>query len=202
MKLYFSAGACSLSPHIALREAGVPFELVAVDLRSKRLPDGSDFRAINPKGYVPALQLDDGRLLTEGAAIVQYVADSKPESKLAPPAGSFERYRLEEWLSYIGTELHKTYSTFFNPSATDAMRDAAREQLSKRLEIVAKELDGKPFLLGDTFSVADGYLYTVLRWSQFAHLDLSKWPSIQAFMERVSERPAVKQALEAEKLKK
>lgn len=202
MKLYFSAGACSLSPHIALREAGVPFELVAVDLRSKRLPDGSDFRAINPKGYVPALQLDDGRLLTEGSAIVQYIADSKPESKLAPPAGSFERYRLDEWLSYIGTELHKTYSTFFNPSATDDMRNAARERLSMRLEIVAKELDGKPFLLGNDFSVADGYLYTVLRWSQFANLDLSKWPSIQAFMERVSERPAVKQALEAERLKK
>jgi len=202
MKLYFSAGACSLSPHIVLREAGIPFELAAVDLRSKRLADGSDFRAINPKGYVPALQLDDGQLLTEGPAIVQYVADSKPESKLAPPAGTFERYRLQEWLTYIGTEIHKTYSTFFNPSATDEMRSAAREHLSTRLDFVAKELEAKPFLLGDTFTVADAYLYTVLRWSQFAGIDLSKWPSIQAFVERVSERPAVKQALEAEKLKK
>jgi len=202
MKLYFSAGACSLSPHIVLREAGIPFELAAVDLRSKRLADGSDFRAINPKGYVPALQLDDGQLLTEGPAIVQYVADSKPESKLAPPAGTFERYRLQEWLTYIGTEIHKTYSTFFNPSATDEMRSAARERLAMRLDFVAKELEAKPFLLGDTFTVADAYLYTVLRWSQFAGIDLSKWPSIQAFFERVSERPAVKQALEAEKLKK
>ena len=202
MKLYFSAGACSLSPHIVLREAGIPFELAAVDLRSKRLADGSDFRAINPKGYVPALQLDDGQLLTEGPAIVQYVADSKPESKLAPPAGTFERYRLQEWLTYIGTEIHKTYSTFFNPSATDEMRSPAREHLSTRLDFVAKELEAKPFLLGDTFTVADAYLYTVLRWSQFAGIDLSKWPSIQAFVERVSERPAVKQALEAEKLKK
>lgn len=202
MKLYFSAGACSLSPHIVLREAGIPFELVAVDLRSKRLQDGSDFRAINPKGYVPALQLDDGQLLTEGPAIVQYVADLKPESKLAPPAGTLERYRLQEWLTFIGTELHKSFGVFFNPNATDETRNEARERLSTRFDFVAKALEGKSYLLGDTFTAADAYLYTILRWTKFAGIDLAKWPSIQAYFERVTARPAVQQALEAEKLKK
>lgn len=202
MKLYFSAGACSLSPHIVLREASIPFELVAVDLRSKRLQDGSDFRAINPKGYVPALQLDDGQLLTEGPAIVQYVADLKPESKLAPPAGTLERYRLQEWLTFIGTELHKSFGVFFNPNATDETRNEARERLSTRFDFVAKALEGKSYLLGDTFTAADAYLYTILRWTKFAGIDLAKWPSIQAYFERVTARPAVQQALEAEKLKK
>lgn len=202
MKLYYSTGACSLSPHIVLREAGIPFELVAVDLRSKRLQDGSDFRAINPKGYVPALQLDDGQLLTEGPAIVQYVADLKPESKLAPPAGTLERYRLQEWLTFIGTELHKSFGVFFNPNATDETRNEARERLSTRFDFVAKALEGKSYLLGDTFTAADAYLYTILRWTKFAGIDLAKWPSIQAYFERVTARPAVQQALEAEKLKK
>lgn len=202
MKLYYSTGACSLSPHIVLREAGIPFELVAVDLRSKRLQDGSDFRTINPKGYVPALQLDDGQLLTEGPAIVQYIADLKPESKLAPPAGTFERYRLQEWLTFIGTELHKSFGVFFHPNATDEARNEARERLSTRFDFVAKALEGKSYLLGDTFTAADAYLYTILRWTKFAGIDLAKWPSIQAYFERVTARPAVQQALEAEKLKK
>lgn len=202
MKLYYSTGACSLSPHIVLREAGIPFELVAVDLRSKRLQDGSDFRTINPKGYVPALQLDDGQLLTEGPAIVQYIADLKPESKLAPPAGTLERYRLQEWLTFIGTELHKSFGVFFHPNATDEARNEARERLSTRFDFVAKALEGKSYLLGDTFTAADAYLYTILRWTKFAGIDLAKWPSIQAYFERVTARPAVQQALEAEKLKK
>jgi glutathione S-transferase len=197
MKLYFSTGACSLHPQIALREAGLSFELVRVDLRSHKTQDGADYYAINPKGYTPALQLDDGSLLTEGAVIDQYIADRKPESKLAPAAGTMERVRLQEWLHFIGTEIHKAFSPLFG--SDEAAKDAARSRIGRRFDLVAKELESRPYLLGDTFTVADAYLFNMLTWAAYFTFDLGKWPSIKAFFERVGERPTVKAALAAEK---
>lgn len=202
MKLYFSPGACSLSPHIALREAGLDFEAVRVDLRNKRLQDGSDFREINPKGYVPALALDNGEMLTEGVAIVQYIADQKPETKLAPQAGSFERYRLNEWLTYIATELHKNFSPLFDPTSPNATKEASKQRLADRFEFVEKKLGDNDYLFGDTFTVADAYLFTVLGWSDHVGLDLSAREGLRKFRERVASRPAVKAALQAEGLLK
>lgn len=202
MKLYYSPGACSLSPHIALREAGLAFELVKKDLHSQTLGDGSDFRAINPKGYVPALVLDDGQILTEGPAIVQYLADRAPEKKLAPPAGTMERVRLQEWLNYITSELHKTFSPLFNKQASDDWKAAARALLDRRIDHVAKALEGRSFLMGDTFSVADCYLFTVLNWAGWVKIDLSRWPSVGEYLKRVAARPAVQEALKAEGLAK
>ena len=199
MKLYFSPGACSLSPHIALREAGLAFELEKVDIGKKLTASGADYWTVNPKGYVPALQLDDGNVLTEGPAIVQYVADRKPEAGLAPAAGTLDRYRLQEWLSFIGTELHKQYSPLFNPKTSDDTKALVREYLGKRIGFAAKTLEGKHYLMGEHFTVADGYLFTVLRWSKHTGVDLGAWPAIGAFMERVGERAAVKAAIEAEK---
>ncbi len=202
MKLYYSPGACSLSPHIALREAGLPFELVKKDLHAKTLEDGSDFRIINPKGYVPALAFDDGQVLTEGPAIVQYIADRVPDKQLAPPAGSMQRYRLQEWLNYITSELHKTFSPLFNKKASDEWKAAARELLDRRIDFVAKALEGRDYLMGDTFTVADCYLFTVLNWSGWVMIDLSRWPSVAGYMKRVAARPAVQEALKAEGLLK
>ncbi len=202
IKLYFSPGACSLSPHIALREAGIPFELEKVDFATKTTSSGADFRAVNPKGYVPALALGDGRVLTEGPAIVQWIADQKPEAGLAPKSGSFERYQLQEWLNFISTEVHKQYSPLFNPKTSDDMKTMVREYLTKRIAFAAGALEGKEYLMGERFTVADGYLFTVLRWSKYTNVDLSGWPSIGAFMERVGERAAVKAALEAERTAK
>lgn len=202
MKLYFSPGACSLSPHIVLREAGLPFELARVDLRSKRMQDGSDFTTVNPKGYVPALELDNGELLTEGAAIVQYVADQKPESKLAPPCGSLERYRLQEWLNFIGTEIHGQFSPLFKPNTPDDAKQASKERISSRYDFVEKQLDGRSYLLGDAFTGADAYLFVTLRWAEYLGIGLDRWPGLKAFFERVSARPAVEAALQAEGLRK
>lgn len=198
MKLYFSPSACSFSPHIALREAGLEFNLVKVDLKSHTLADGSDFMKINPKGYVPVLELDDGTVLTEGPAIVQYIADRKPESGLAPQAGTLERYRLQEWLGFINSEIHKGFSPLFNPKTPDETKATTRENLSKRLAFVAEHLAKNDFLLGKQFSVADGYLYTVLNWGQWTGVDIAVWPSLLAFQERVGSRPSVKAAREAE----
>ena len=198
MKLYFSPGACSLHPHIALREAGIPFDLVRVDLRAHKTHDGKDFFAVNPKGYVPALELDDGSILTEGAVIDQYVADRKPEAKLAPPAGTMERYRLQEWLNFIASEVHKSFGPLFG-GAADELKQQARDRIGKRFDLIAKELTAHPYLLGDTFSVADGYLYNMLRWTTFTGIDLAKWPALRAFFARVEARPAVQAALAAEK---
>jgi glutathione S-transferase len=200
MKLYFSPGACSLSPHIALREAGLDFVAERVDLRQKVTESGADFRAMNPKGYVPALQLKDGTLLTEGPAIVQYIADQAPAAKLAPAAGTMERYKLAEWLNYISTELHKSFSPLFNPAATDDMKQAARSAIANRLNYVAQVLDGRDFLMGSQFTVADGYLFTVLGWAGHVKLSLADWPVLQAYIERVGARPAVQQALRDEGL--
>lgn len=202
MKLYFSPGACSLSPHIALREAGLPFELVRVDLHKHTLEDGTDLAAINPKGYVPALQLDDGYVLTEGPAIVQYIADQAPASKLAPDYGSMERYRMMEWLNYITSEVHKQFSPLFNPKANDQMKGFARANLEQRFNYLSEVLWDKPYLLGNSFSVADGYLFTVLGWTKYVGIDLGQWPVLNAYTKRIAERPAVQEALKSEGLLK
>ncbi len=202
MKLYYAPGVCSLSPHIVLREAGFDVTLEKVNLRTKELASGGDYSAINPKGYVPALQLDDGEVLTEGPAIIQYVADLVPEKQLAPPCGTLARARLQEWLTFIGTELHKNFSPLFNPAATDDMKNAARALLARRLPIAAAALEAKPYLLGDTFSVADAYLFTVLGWTGFVGVDIGAWPSLGTFVERIQARPAVQAALKAEGLLK
>jgi glutathione S-transferase len=202
MKLYFAPGACSLSPHIVLREAGIPFELEKVSLSKKVTASGGDFGAVNPKGQVPTLQLDDGELLTEGPAIVQYLADRKPEAGLAPRAGTMERYRLQEWLNFISSELHKQYSPLFNAKAPEETKTMQREYLAKRIAHVARSLDGKAYLMGEHFTVADAYLFTVLSWSKLVNVDLSAWPAIGQYLERVGARPAVQEALRAEGLLK
>lgn len=200
MKLYYAPGACSLSPHIVLREAGLNFDLVRVDLGTKKTASGDNYLAINPKGYVPALQLDDGQLITEGPAIVQYLADRVPEKRLAPAAGTLERVRLQELLTFIGTELHKSVGALFNPQAPDAWKAAMRDLFSRRLALVAPQLDGRDYLLGDTFSVADAYLFTVLGWTDFLKIDLSPWPVFAAYRARIGARPAVQAAMKAEGL--
>ena len=198
MKLYYAPGACSLSPHIALSEAGLPFELVKVDLRAKKTASGDDFLAINSKGYVPALGLDNGQVLTEGPAIVQYVADQKPDSGLAPKAGTVERYKLQEWLGFISTELHKQFSPLFNPTAPDAWKENQRAYLKKRLDWVAEQLKGKDYLTGSTFTVADGYLFVMLRWAQGLKVEVPA--ALNEFFQRVAARPKVAAALKAEGL--
>lgn len=200
MKLYFSPGACSLSPHIVLREGGFDFSLEKVNLRTRQTASGADYSTINPKGYVPALDLGNGELLTEGPAIVQYLADQVPERRLAPPCGTLERARVQEWLTFIGTELHKSFSPLFNPAATDDTKEAARANLARRLPLAAQALETRPFLTGDTFTVADAYLFTVLTWSRLVNVDLSSWPSLGAYLERVGARASVQAAMEAEGL--
>ncbi len=200
MKLYYKAGACSLSPHIVLREAGLDFELERVDLASKKTGSGGDYFGVNPTGYVPALALDDGQLLTEGPAIVQYLADLVPEKRLAPPAGTMERVRLQDWLNFIATELHKGFSPLYNPRAPEEWKSVARELLAKRIALVAERLTGRDYLMGDAFTVADAYLFTVLNWAAFAKVDLSPWPVLGAYQARVAARPAVRAALLAEGL--
>ncbi len=198
MKLYISPGACSLSPHIVLREAGVPFDIETVDLANKRTATGGDYKAINPKGYVPALQLDGGEVLTEGPAIVQYVADLKPGSRLAPAAGSLDRYRLQEALNFITSELHKSFSPLFNPKTPEAYKETVKGNLAGRFDLLSKNLQGKDYLMGSTFTVADAYLFTILSWTAYVGIDLAKWPVLKAYSDRVAARPAVKAALEAE----
>ena len=200
MKLYYSPGACSLSPHIALCAAELPHELVRVDIRTRKTEDGADFTAINPYGYVPVLELDNGERLTEGPAIVQYIADQAPDKKLAPPPGSWERYRLQSWLNFISTELHKGLGALFNPELAEKAGDIIRTRMSQRLDGLVKALGDGPFLMGDNFTVADGYLFTVLNWAQYVHFDLSPWPSLQDYQGRVSVLPFVQRALRAEGL--
>jgi glutathione S-transferase len=200
MKLYYSPGACSLSPHIALLEAGLPFSAEKVDLKAKKTASGADYTPINSKGAVPALELNDGGVLTEGAAIVQYIADQKPESGLAPKAGTIERYRLIEWLNYIASEVHKGYSPLFNPKASADWKASAHAALASKFDWISAQLGAKPFLMGDTFTVADAYLFTVLSWSGHVGVDLSKWPVLTAYLARVGHRPKVQEALKAEGL--
>lgn len=199
MKLYYKKGACALSPQIALREAGLDFDMVAVDTTAKKTADGRDYLGINPKGSVPALELDDGQVLTEGAAIVQYVADLAPAKNLAPAAGSMERYRLQEMLNFISTEVHKGYSPLFGDAA-DSYKASVKDRLAAKYALLDKTLTGRDYLMGSTFTVADGYLYNVTRWAAYVGLDLSGYSHIRDFMQRVEGRPAVQAALQAEGL--
>lgn len=197
LTLYYSPGACSLSPHIALREAGIPHQLDRVDLRGRKLESGGAYTDINPKGYVPALRLEDGYLLTEGAVMVQYIADLKPETKLAPPNGTFARVRLQEWLHYIATELHKGLSPLFSPVASEEYKQASKERFAARLAYLGKELGDRKYLLGDDFTVADGYVFWCMRtWKAMGKGELTG--NLLSYFERIGERPAVQAALEAE----
>jgi glutathione S-transferase len=201
MKLYYSPAACSLSPHIALCEAGLPVELIKVDLGTKKTATGGDFMEINSKGYVPTLELDDGTILTEGPAILQYIADKNPAAGLVPAAGTMERYRLQEMLNFISTELHKGFSPLFNPKAPAEWKTEVRATIAKRFDWLTQYLEGKTYLLEEKFSVADGYLFTILYWTRWVDVDLSKWPVLKAFFDRVAARPKVQQALEEEGVK-
>lgn len=199
MKLYFSPGACSLASHIALKELDLAHELAKVDLRSHRTAAGEDFNTINSKGYVPALQLDQGGVLTEGPAILQYLADRKPEAGLAPANGTLERYRLQEWLTFLNSEVHKGFSVYFNPASTDADKANAGTRLAKRLDWIQNALADAEFLMGKQFTVADAYLYTLLNWTGGVGIDLGRWPQLKAYHARIAQRPAVQAAHQAEK---
>jgi glutathione S-transferase len=202
MKLYYSPGACSLSPHIALREAGLAFEPVLASTKSHKLQDGTDYYGINPLGYVPMLELDDGTRLREGPAIVQYIADLAPTKNLAPANGTLSRYRLQEWLTFIGTEMHKTYSPMFNPNMPEEAKAIFRTKLQSRYEWLNGELEGKDYLMGDHFTVADGYLFTVTNWTKPTGVDISPYANVQAWHARVGARPAVQEAMKTEGLLK
>jgi len=200
MQLYYSPGACSLASHITLREAGLPVDLKKADTKTKRLEDGSDYFAVNSKGAVPALRLDDGQILTEGPAILQYLADQKPESKLAPKAGTIERYRLLEWLNYITSEVHKSFSPLFNPAADAKVKEYTTQNIEKKFDWLDRQLTGKQYLTGDGFTIADAYLFVVANWSNFVGIDLGRWPALKAFQDRVAARPKVQEAMATEGL--
>jgi len=200
MKLYYSPGACSLSPHIALHESGLAHEAIAAPTKTHQLPDGSDYYQVNPLGYVPYLVLDDGTALREGPAIVQYIADQVPDKKLAPPNGTMARYQLQSWLNFIGTELHKGFSPLFNPAMPDEAKALSKERLLGRLKWLDGELAGKTWLMGDDFTVADGYLFVVTNWAKPMGIDLSPYPNLVAYRGRVAARPAVQAAMKHEGL--
>jgi glutathione S-transferase len=200
MDLYFSPLACSLASRITVYEAGAEANFHRVDTKAGRTADGADYRAINPKGYVPALELENGAVLTEGPAIVQYIADQASGKQLLPAAGSADHYKMLEWLNYIGTELHKNFGPLFNPATSEDAKAAARTLLGKRFGYVAEMLEGRDYLVGERFSVADAYLFTVANWAKVVRLDLSPWPQLEAFQERIAARPAVQQAMRDEGL--
>jgi glutathione S-transferase len=202
MKLYYSQGACSLSPHIVARELGLDIQLEKVNTKSHTYNGGSDYYAVNPKGYVPALEISPGEVLTEGPAIVQYLGDRKPGSGVVPAAGTLERYRQQEMLGYINSEIHKTYSPLFNPAVPEEYKTMAKAKLVDRYRWVDSQLEGKSFLLGDSFSVADAYLFTVTNWAKHVGVDISGFKNLGAFMGRVAARPAVQEAMKAEGLLK
>ena len=199
MKLYYSTGSCSLAADIALHESGLKFDREKVDLQTKITETGANYREVNPKGSVPVLVLDDGQVLTEVAAVTQYIADQAPDKKLAPAAGTFERYLVMEWLSFVGAELHKSFGAFF-AKAPDAWQDKMRQALGTRFDFLSKKLEGKQYLMGDTFTVADAYLFAVIRWTdlEMTKIDLSKWPVLVEFKKRVEARPAVHAAMVAQ----
>jgi len=201
MKLYYAPGACSLAPHIVAREAGLPVTLERVDLSTRRTASGVNYLAVNPKGYVPAITMADGSVLTEAGAIIQYLADQQPASGLAPANGSPERYRLIEWITFISSEIHKGFGPLWNPAAPEAMKAATKEKLAARFAYLDETLATRPFLMGDTFTIADAYLFTVVNWSHFHHVDLSPFPHLRAFQSRVAARPKVQEALDVEGLK-
>ncbi len=200
MKLYYAPGACSLSPHIVACEADLNIELEKVDLGTKKTESGRDFNEINPKGYVPALELDDGQILTEGPAIVQYLADRKPESGLAPPAGTLERYRLQEALGFINAEIHKSFGPMFNPALPQEQREQCVANLRRRFALIERQLDGKQYLLGERFTAADAYLFVMVSWLDYLKVDAGELPNVRAFQQRVAARPAVQRALREEGL--
>ena len=200
MKLYFSPGACSMSPHIVLQEAGLPYTTEKVDLQSRQTAGGADFKAINPKGYVPVLEMDDGARLTEVAAIVQYVADLAPASGLVAPAGTLARYQQIEWLNFIASEIHKNYSPLFNPDMSEDVKNFARGNLTRRYAYVNSVLEGRDYLTGSAFTAPDSYLFTVTNWAGLVKFDLSAWPNLRAFLQRVAARPAVQQVMADEGL--
>jgi glutathione S-transferase len=202
MKLYFSPGACSLSPHIVLREAGLSFDLEQVDIRAKKTKSGGDYLQVNPKGQVPALRLDDGDILTEGPAIVQYLADQAPASGLAPAAGSKERYHLQEWLNFLTSEIHKNFSPLFRPNTPDDYKPIARENLAARFAVLDKHLAGRQYLMGERFTVADAYLFTLLNWTKSQSIDLGAYPNLKTYWDRVGARPKVQEAMRTEGLLK
>jgi glutathione S-transferase len=202
MKLYYAPGACSLSPHIVSRELGIPLELKKVNTKDKTIEGGGDFWKVNARGYVPALELDDGHVLTEGPAIVQYLADRKPEAGLAPKAGSTERYQLQEWLNFLTSEIHKGFSPLFKPNTPEEYKKISKENLANRFDWLDKQLAGRDYLMGKAFTVADAYLFVLLNWTKFQSIDLAKWPNLSAFQARVGARPKVQEALKAEGLVK
>lgn len=202
MKLYYAPGACSLAPHIVAREAGLEVELVKVDLPNKKTADGGDYWAINPRGYVPALQLDDGEVLTEAAVIIQYLADRKPDAGLVPQFGSTARYHQMEALNFAATEVHKQIGALFNPALSAEMKEVQRGVIARRLGALEKMLEGRPFVTGERFTAADAYLFTVLNWSGLHQIDLGPWPNIRAYLARIAERPKVQEAMKAEGLLK
>lgn len=200
MKLYYSPGACSLSPHIALREAGLKFDLEQVDLGTKKTSSSSDYTKVNPKGYVPALQLDSGQVLTEAAVVAQYIADQKPESNIMPRVGSPERYRAQEWLNFIATEVHKGFAPLWSDATPDAYKQTVKDNLAKKFAYLDQQLAGKKYLMGDQFTVADGYLFTILGWTKHTDMTLDAYPNLTSYSVRVAARPAVQAALKAEGL--
>lgn len=201
MKLYYAPGACSLAAHITLHESGLPFTALRVDLRAHTLPDGTDYYGLNPKGYVPLLELDNGTRLSEVAVILQYIADREP-GRLAPAFGSFERYQLMEWLNFIATEIHKGLNPLWKPTTPDAYKSVVLDAVGKRFDFVVQSLGDKPFLTGDRFTIADAYLFTIVNWHKFLKFDIGRWPSLERFQARVAARPGVQAALRAEHLLK
>lgn len=200
MKLYYSPGACSLAPHIVAREAGLAIDLVKVDLMTHKTETGADYFAINPRGYVPVLEID-GKLHTEVAALVQYLAEQAPQSNLLPPAGTMERFRVQQWLTFVSSELHKTFSPWlWHTETAEQTKRAAREKLAARFTELDKHLADRPYLTGDTFTVADAYAFTIINWSNFLKIDLKPYPNLSAFMTRVAARPKAREALKAERL--
>lgn len=200
MKLYYAPGACSLSPHIVSRELGIPVELKKVNTKDKTVEGGGDYWKVNARGYVPALELDNGEILTEGPAIVQYLADKKPEAGLAPKAGSLERYRLQEWLNFLTSEVHKQFSPLFKPNTPEEYKPISKQNIATRFDWLDKQLEGKDYLMGKQFTVADAYAFVLLGWTKPTQIDLAKWPNLAAFHKRVGARPKVKEALQAEGL--
>lgn len=202
MKLYYAPGACSLAPHIVAREAGLKLDLDKLDFATRKTEGGEDFAAVNPKGYVPALRLDSGEVLTEVATLVQYLADQAPQAGLAPAAGTIERYRLQEWITFVSTEIHKGFGPLWNPAMPEAAKEIAKANLAKRFAWLDGELANRSYLTGERFTAADAYLFTVVNWVNIHKIDLSPYPNLKAFMDRVAARPAVRQALQAEGLLK
>ena len=200
MKLFYMPGACSLAPHIVARELGLPLDLEKVDTKAQKTETGTDYRTVNPKGYVPALRLDDGQVLTENPVVLQYLADRKPEAKLVPPPGTLERYRTMEWLSFVTSELHKSIGALFDKKMVPETREKTKARIADRLDLVANHLASRSYVAGESFTIPDAYLFVVLSWSRWVDLDLSRWPVLQQYVARIAARPAVQTALKEEGL--